>query len=83
MDIKDLLGFDKMFTPRVITIIYWILLGLVVLSGLITLFTSGMNGIWMGPVIIVFGTLGVRIYCELLILFFKIHEELQEIRKKS
>lgn len=50
----------------------------VLLSGIVTMFQSVLAG--LGPII--FGPLLVRIYCELIIVMFKINESLQVIRNK-
>ncbi len=76
---KDILYFDNMLTPKIITFIYWILVIAVVLAGLQSIF----NGeILSGLGIIVGGSIAVRVWCELMIIFFKMNEALQEIRKK-
>ena len=77
---KDLLFFDTMLTPRVITVVYWLLLISVVLSGLYTMFAVTFLG---GLFTIIGGVIGVRIWCELLIVIFKIHENLMRIANKQ
>jgi hypothetical protein len=79
MEPRDFLFFDKMVTPKVITFIYWLLVAACVLGGLITMFTASF---WAGLGILVFGTIGVRIYCELLMVLFKMNEALQAIRSR-
>ena len=78
MEPRDFLFFDKMIVPKVILIIYWILLVVCVLGGIITMFQSFLGGLG----ILIFGPLVVRIYCELMIVLFKMNEALQEIRNK-
>ena len=73
---KDWLSFDKMITPVILKIVYILAMIAVVVSGVITLFRGEF---WHAIGIIVFGLLGVRVYCELLILLFRIHENLVEI----
>lgn len=80
-------NFDSMITPIIIKIIFWVGLGASVLSGL-GIIISGLNSPWGGGaqvigglLIIVVGPLVVRIYCELLIIMFKMHEALQDIRQ--
>lgn len=77
---KDLLFFNAMLTPKILTIVYWVLLVSVVLSGLYTLFAVSFFG---GIATIVGGVIGVRIWCELLIVIFKIHENLRRIADKQ
>jgi Domain of unknown function (DUF4282) len=79
MEIRDLLFFDKMIVPKVILVIYWILLVVVVLGAIGVMFsTSFLAGLGA----LIFGPLFVRIWCELLIVMFKINEALQTIRDK-
>jgi hypothetical protein len=78
MDIKDLLYFDKMVMPKVITIIYWLALAGVVIGGLVTMFQSFLTGL----AVLIGGAIGVRLYCEIFMVMFKMNEALQEIRGK-
>ncbi|MDR3298978.1 MAG: DUF4282 domain-containing protein [Candidatus Accumulibacter sp.] len=71
-----LLSFDTMITPKIITFIYYLALLGVVLAGIFS------GSILWGVIIIVCGALSVRVYCELMIILFKMNEALQEIRKK-
>ncbi len=83
---RDILFFDKMLTPKIITFVYWILLIGTVVGGIGSMF-AGYQGFTfgsflMGLVYIVAGAVGVRIWCELLIVLFKMNEALQDLRKK-
>lgn len=83
---KDFLFFDKMLVPKLITLIYWALLLAAAITGLGSMF-SGYGGFSfgkfiMGIVVAVSGAFFSRIWCELMIVLFKIHEALQEIRQK-
>jgi hypothetical protein len=84
---KELLSFDTLITPKIITVLYYLGLLVVLISGIVTLvgslFVGEFRGFLGGIAIIVFGTLGVRVYCELLILFFKINEAVQDIRNSK
>ncbi len=76
---RDLFYLDNMLVPKVITFFYWFLLAAAVVSGLGT--------IWMGEVLtglmITAGMMfAARIWCELIIVLFKINEALQDIRAK-
>jgi hypothetical protein len=79
MEPRDFLYFEKMLTPKVITFVYWLLIVACVLGGLGTMFTTSF---WAGLGILLFGTLAVRIYCELLMVLFKMNEALQSIRNR-
>jgi len=70
---KNLLGFEKMITPTIIKVLYFLLLLGVLGSFVVTLFSGE---ILMSFGILIFGTLGVRLWCELLILMFRIYDQL-------
>lgn len=89
---RELFHFDTMLTPKIITIIYWLLLAGVVISGLGAMFTSGpmhagpaftFASFLTGLLVIVFGAIGARVWCELLIVIFKIHENLKRVADKA
>ncbi len=89
---RNFLYFDSMVTPKIITFIYWLLLAGAAISGLALMFKgfgvmkySGFAGFGMvvaAPILTVFSALLARIYCEIMIVLFKINEALQDIRKK-
>lgn len=83
MNVKDLFYFDSMLTPKIITFVYWVSLAMVVFFGLISMF-GGYGGLTFGKFLwglftIVAGGVGTRISCELLIVLFKIHENIKKI----
>ena len=83
---KDVLFFDKMLTPKIITFVYWLLLLAAVVGGLGSMF-GGYGGFtfgkfFMGLLYVVGGAIAARIWCELLIVLFKMNEALQELRHK-
>lgn len=83
---NDILNFDKMLTPKIITVVYWIMLLGVAIGGLGSIFAGpggfSISSLFMGVVYAVGGAVAVRIWCELLIVAFKMNEALQEIRHK-
>ena len=87
--VKEFLNFDKMITPSIIKFVFWIGSGLTILSGLIMMISGAASSygggiqVFLGILTILIGPFVIRIYCELLILFFKIHETLQEINKRN
>lgn len=81
-------SFDKMITPAIIKIVFYLGIIASVISGLLMIF-SGINAyygggfeVFAGILTIIFMPIIVRIYCELLIVIFKIHESLIEIKNK-
>lgn len=83
---NDILFFNKMLTPKIITFVYWILLFSAVIGGIGSMFSGvggfSFSGFWMGIFIAAAGAVGARIWCELLIVLFKMNEALQEMRSK-
>lgn len=81
----DLLSFDKMITPKIITIVYWLGLVFAVITGLSVIFagpSAALVNLFMGIIAAALIAIATRIYCELLIVLFKMNEALQEIRHK-
>jgi Domain of unknown function (DUF4282) len=79
MELRDLLFFEKMIVPKVITFLYWLILLFIVIGGLVAMFTQSFITGLLG---IVLGTFFARIWCELLVVMFKINEALQVIKDK-
>lgn len=78
MDIKDALFFDKMLTPKIITIVYWIGLAVLILGAVVAIFTGEfLIGLGM-----LFSVLFARIWCELMIVAFKMNEALQVLKSR-
>lgn len=83
---KDVLFFDNMLTPKIITAVFWLLLVGSVIGGIGSMF-GGYEGFTFGKFImgilyVAGGGVASRIWCELLIVLFKMNEALQEIRRK-
>ena len=82
----DFLAFRKMITPAVIQIFFWLGVIVCVVAGLGILSNSDMLAA-ASPVpptltavlVLVVGPLLVRIYCELLMVLFRIYESLRAI----
>ena len=84
---KGILFFDNMLTPKIITFVYWLLLLVAVVSGIGAMFT-GYSGVTFGSFIMgigiaIAGAVGARIWCELLIVLFKINENIKKIADKD
>ncbi len=80
---KDLFFFDSMITPKIITFIYWLILFASLVSGITAMFTRYGGGFITGIGIIVFGAIGARVWCEFVIVLFKINSNLQKIADKE
>jgi hypothetical protein len=82
---KDFLAFRTMLTPLIIQGVFWLGVAICVLVGmlLIMLGVSGRFGtleVLKGVLLLLLGPVAVRIYCEVLIIFFRINETLTEIK---
>jgi hypothetical protein len=81
---RDFLAFRTMLTPIIIQAIFWIGVIICIVVGLVYLGWGikygTVAGIYKGVLILILGPIGVRIYCEILIIFFRINETLTEIK---
>lgn len=80
---KSFLFFDSMITPKIITVIYWLILLSAIGTGLNTMFFGYRANILSGLGIIIGGIIVARIWCEMLIVLFKINDNLQRIADKK
>lgn len=83
------MNFDKMITPVIIKVIFIIgvvvttLLGLgMIVSGLGSPYGGGIS-VFMGLLTLVVGPIFNRVYCELIIVVFKVHEALEDLRRRE
>lgn len=76
---KDILFLENMITPKIITVVYWVLLVGIVVGGLAYTFNGGGILGFLGMLV---GLVFARIWCELFIVFFKMNEAMQAIRNK-
>ena len=84
---RNLLFFDSMLTPKIITFVYWLLIFLCFVAGIGAMF-RGYGGLTfgkflMGVGIMAGGAVGTRIWCEMMIVMFKIHENLKKIADRG
>ena len=84
---RDFWAFRTMVTPVIIQILFWIGAVLCLIIGAImviygaTQFQAGQGHyLWKGVLLFLLGPLGVRVYCEILMIFFRINETLTEIK---
>jgi len=84
---NDFLAFRKMITPMVIQVLFWIGAVSVVIGALVMLvggIVKGGVGMALGGLLYLFlGPLMVRIYCEVVIVLFRILDALGEIKKNT
>ena len=94
MKIRSLLNFDKMITPVLIKILFYIGVAASIIGGIIVFFGglisafqqnsfgAASGGLIGGPLVVILGILLARVYAELLIVVFQIHESLVAIKDK-
>jgi hypothetical protein len=84
--LADFLSFRRMISPIVIQVFFWLGTVACVLSGLGTMLATrsyggvSTHGVVTGLAIIVLGPLMIRIWCEVVIVFFRMNETLTDIR---
>jgi hypothetical protein len=76
---KDFSDFKFMITPVFIKIIFWIFAVLTFIGGLYYMVSVEFI---QGLILLILGPIAVRIYCELLIVIFKIHEGINKLADK-
>ncbi len=84
MTVRSILFFETMLTPKVVTLVYWLLLVAAIVAGLGSMFYMGFQYMTFGSfvrgiAITVGGAIGARIWCELVIVLFKLNENVQRI----
>ena len=76
---NDFITFDKLLTPSLIHVLFWIGTASMVIPSLMILphsFLSGIVGIIVAPVF-------MRVMCETVLVLFRINDALQEIKEKT
>lgn len=85
----DFLAFRKMITPIFIQIIFWVGVVCIVIGSIIIMasptvsyygYNSGGGNVIGGLISLIFGPLFWRVFCETLILFFRINDTLTDIK---
>ena len=81
---KNFFTLQTMWSTKLITAIYWLSLTFILVSGLAVAVGSGVSafGLFSGIGIVLVGAVSVRLWCELFIVFFRIHDNLEAIADK-
>ena len=80
-----MLTFESMITPKIITFLYWLLLLGVAVGGIGAMLSFGrisFASFATGLLVMAGGALAARIWCELLIVLFKINEHMQTVSRR-
>ena len=85
----DFLLFRSMIVPYLIQILFWLGVAVCVLTGILTMLSafvvegrSKVVPVLTGLAWLIAGPVGVRIYCELLMVLFRIYDTLRDIRDR-
>ena len=81
---SDFWAFRTMVTPVIIQVLFWVGVIICLIAGLVMIVMGiklpGDQMVLKGVLLVILGPLGVRVYCEILIVFFRINETLTEIK---
>ena len=80
IDPKELLSFETLITPKVITVLYWLALAAIVIAGVIAML---LRGFFPGLLFIVIAAIVTRISFERTIVAFKSNEYLKQIAERK
>jgi hypothetical protein len=72
----EYLNFRRLITPSLVQIVFWLGLVFILIIGLGTMFTWSF---WQGLAMLVLGPLVLRIYCEIVIVLFRINNTLTDM----
>jgi len=75
---KEFLNYKYMITPGILKLLSYIAMVGCVIAGIFTAFVEPMSGIAM----IILGPIVARIYTELMLVMFEIHNELKKLNDK-
>jgi hypothetical protein len=78
---QDFLSFRRMITPVIIQIIFWLYVAFFVIGGFVVMFSGSRgSGVLPGIGMVLLGPVVARIFCEILIIMFRMNETLTDIR---
>ncbi|MCI2424673.1 DUF4282 domain-containing protein [Candidatus Acetothermia bacterium] len=87
-EFKDLLKFEVMLFPKIATVCYLVIAGISILWGFGTII-RGLDAPWGGEVMVISGLgmmtivpLLIRLWFEFMLVLFRIHDKLDNIRDK-
>jgi hypothetical protein len=82
MNWNEFLSFRRFVTPAVIQVIFWLL---ILANFVFAIYTMTLGGwsILIGFIQIFLGSLMIRVYCELIMLFFRIYDSVRGIEGKG
>ncbi len=79
---RKFLTFDELIAPTVISVVYWIVIAAIIIGALGSIFT-GFRGFIVGIIGAVVALILWRVYCEIILIVFRIHAQLAEIARNT
>jgi len=79
---NEFLTFRKMITPVIIQVLFWIGVVACVIAAIANILKGGGEA-FLGLLMLFLGPIAVRIYCEILIILFRINDNLTEIKQNT
>jgi hypothetical protein len=76
---KDFLLFRRMVTPLIIQVLFWLLIIMAIVSAVASMFHKEFL---TGILTLIFGPIFIRVACEGVLVFFRINDNLTDIRQK-
>lgn len=74
---------DAMLTPKIITLIYWLGSLICIAYGVAMIGGATDKSAALGFAVLFGGVIGMRLWCELWVVIFKIHQNLKKIADKA
>ncbi len=74
---NEYLSFRRMITPVFIQAIFWIAVAVIIIAGIVQM---ANNSVIAGLLLIIIGPILARIYAEILIVIFRINDNLADLR---
>ena len=80
---QDFLSFRRMITPFIVQVLFWLGAFAAIVVGFVLLIQGEDDEKYVGLAVLVIGPLILRVYAEMLIVFFRINETLTDIRDQG
>jgi len=81
--VGKLFRFERMITPFIIQVIFWVgVIGSIFGGIFMMIGNGGFGGVLIGLVVMLIGPIAIRIYCEILIVAFKMLSLLVDVRDR-
>jgi hypothetical protein len=79
---QKFLTLNELVTPTIIRVVYWIGIALIILGALSSMF-GGFGAFLIGLVGAAIGLVLWRVWCEVMLILFRIHDDLSQIARNT